>query len=65
MISIRENLNGSSFVFYFDCILTVVVVPVLALPLLLGVVMALPRPVLVLVVLTGQDVHQGGELETH
>ena len=51
--------------FYFDCILTVVVVPVLALPLLLGVVMALPRPVLVLVVLTGQDVHQGGELETH
>ena len=51
--------------FNFDGVVTVVVVPVLALPLLLGVVMALPRPVLVLVVLARQDVHQGGELEAH
>ena len=57
--------DGACSVFDLDCVGTVMIVPVLALPELPGVVMTLPGPVLLLVVLARQDVNQGGELETH
>ena len=51
--------------FDLDGVVTVMIIPVFALPHLPGVVMTLPRPVLLLVVLARQDVDQRGELETN
>ena len=51
--------------FNLDGVLTVMVIPVFSLPQLPRVVMALTRPVLLLVILAGQDVNQRGKLETH
>ena len=50
--------------FNLDGVLTVMIIPVFSLPLFPGVVMTLPRPVLLFVVLAGQDVNQRGKLET-
>ena len=51
--------------FNLDGVVAVMIIPVFSLPQLPGVVMTLPRPVLLLVVLTRQDVNQRGKLETH
>ena len=60
---LRSDRAGS--VFNLDGVVTVMIIPVFALPQLPGVVMTLARPVFLLVVLAGQDVNQQGELETH
>ena len=57
--------DGAGSVFNLDGVLTVMIIPVFSLPQLSGVVMALTRPVLLLVILAGQDVNQRGKLETH